>query len=297
MLGASLRWNLRRCRDLAAAVDEVMSAGFERFETCGVRERDAPAAAAYLARRGGTLSVHAPCPDATQPGGRLVPGDWLASGDASLRQVALRYALGTIDFARAASIGCAVYHLGRVETDLDQEALVAMRRAHGPSSAAYRAEVGRRLRERARRAGPYLERARAAVEALLRSAGRDIVVCIENRYRFDQIPTVEDARRLCEEFGRDGLAYWHDAGHAHVQEHLCLVADAAAAAPMRHLAGTHLHDALGTRDHLAPGTGEVDFAGLLPVVRRARVHVLELDPGISPAEAAAGREHLAALGY
>jgi sugar phosphate isomerase/epimerase len=76
------------------------------------------------------------------------------------------------------------------------------------------------------------------------------------------------------------VGYWHDTGHAHAQEQLGIVSQAALLeAHGQCLAGLHLHDANGLDDHLAPGLGQVEFGCLKGLADPQRPLVIELAPG------------------
>src|SRR3990172_6294109 len=102
-----------------------------------------------------------------------------------------------------------------------------------------------------------------------------VVLGLENRLHYHEIPQPEECRELIEELPAGVGGYWHDVGHAEVQWRLGLVD--------KHLwldtngprcIGCHLHDVTGLADHRAPGNGDVDWtyirdgipAGALPLL-------------------------------
>jgi sugar phosphate isomerase/epimerase len=98
---------------------------------------------------------------------------------------------------------------------------------------------------------------------------------------------------LLREFAGAPLGYWHDTGHAHhwevmgwarQEDFLKALSD--------HLVGLHLHDARGPDDHLAPGTGEIDFALVARYLKEDALRVAEVH---SPSDAQAYREGLELL--
>jgi sugar phosphate isomerase/epimerase len=58
------------------------------------------------------------------------------------------------------------------------------------------------------------------------------------------------------------------------------------------LIGMHLHDAIGRRDHLPPGQGEINFQTLLPYLNPGVLKVMELRPGTPIKDAAQGLTYL-----
>ena len=63
------------------------------------------------------------------------------------------------------------------------------------------------------------------------------------------------------------------------------------------LGGTHLHDIRGGQDHLAPGTGEADFAAILRHLPKDAIKILEIRPSVPREELLAAKDMLRGLGY
>ena len=75
------------------------------------------------------------------------------------------------------------------------------------------------------------------------------------------------------------MGYWHDVGHAQVNENLSLIPPGSLLKNYGdRLIGIHLHDTAGLEDHLAPGTGEIDFTLLKSYLKSDTLTVLELKP-------------------
>jgi sugar phosphate isomerase/epimerase len=80
---------------------------------------------------------------------------------------------------------------------------------------------------------------------------------IENRYKIQDFPTLEEFQAIFREFKGSPIRYWHDIGHATTQENLGLV-------PRGELLKNFGEDLLGTismaaggyDDHYAPGAAE-----------------------------------------
>ena len=112
---------------------------------------------------------------------------------------------------------------------------------------------------------------------------------LENRFHYDELPTLNDYELIFTELDGAPLGYWHDTGHAHVNEQLTIVP---AGNLLRNyvdkLIGVHLHDAIGLEDHLAPGTGEIDFKPLKSCLKPGTLKVAELKPQMSEAEVLQG---------
>ena len=74
------------------------------------------------------------------------------------------------------------------------------------------------------------------------------------------------------------IRYWHDTGHAEVQDKLGLTSHAELLNSYSgYMAGVHIHDVKDLTDHLAPGEGDFDFSALKKHLKPSTVKVLELD--------------------
>ncbi len=126
--------------------------------------------------------------------------------------------------------------------------------------------------------GPYLESVFLSLDQLSRvGEKRGIILGVENRYHYHEIPDFEEIGLILERFSGRSIRYWHDTGHAHVLESLGILEPGSlltSYAPFS--AGIHIHDAIGTDDHWAPGKGEVDFTGTADWLRAAPIKILEV---------------------
>jgi sugar phosphate isomerase/epimerase len=155
------------------------------------------------------------------------------------------------------------------------------------------------LAERERLGAPHLDAVLRSLDRLNREAvRRGLLLGVENRYHPHEIPLREEIGTILDEFAGGAVRYWHDVGHALNLQRLGLTTQRElleAYGPR--LAGTHLHDIRAGRDHLAPGTGEADFAEILRHLPADAIKILELRPTTPPQEVAAARELLRGLGY
>lgn len=299
MIGISLRWNVTKHEALADVLAEIEAADFPFVEVCGLDEVRAVEFGHYV-KQGWVraYSIHNPCPDASAFERKvLVPGDWLAASDPQKRAAALFYAKKTIDFAVACDIRHIVYHLGRVEIVPRDQELAAIIRSGGRGSREYESLRDTYRREREKLAPLHIELARDSLEELIRYSNGAVTLCLENRYRFDQIPTFEDALFLLEEYVDEPVAYWHDIGHAHAQVFIGLAEPGYLDALTHRLVGIHLHDAIGNGDHKVPGTGEINFARICAQIPKKSINVIELASQVTIEEAAAGRHFLLSIGF
>lgn len=205
----------------------------------------------------------------------------LASPDRAEREAGLAAARRTLELASDLEAGVVVFHLGSIGelAPLWDE----LRRHHqegmveGEEAAQFRAEA---VERRAELAGPYLERALTGLDRLMGPAERlGVKVAVEVRYHFHEVPSPKEIERILSELRGAPIGYWHDTGHAEAQERVGFFGHRAMLEYFQDaLLGVHLHDIDGLRDHLPPGAGSLDWAGLAPLLAKAPLKVLEVHP-------------------
>jgi sugar phosphate isomerase/epimerase len=282
-LGLSTSWNAAGLGDGREIVDQIASLGFRGLEVeyrvsagavAGIREAVDSGAIRVL-------SVHNYTPlrageKATSRGGDKRN---LSSPVDAERREAVALTLRSLDLARSLGAGALVLHLG--ETDITRGYfgdLVDIVEKEGVASN-HAEDLRRRVNAiRGGRKGPYLEAALKSLRELLTHAETaGIVLGIENRYYFHQIPLPEEIPGLLAEFDSAFVRYWHDIGHAYVMEVLGFSDQLEAMESLAETAfGVHIHDAVFIRDHKAPGTGEIPLASIIPRIPRDAIRIVEL---------------------
>lgn len=295
MISISTTWNYHRHGAIAPAAREISDLGFTGVEIRAkgpVPDRQEGGQAIRDGRMR-CRSVHAP----------LMPGPWhdgdptrdFASTDEAQRLRAVQAVLTAVPAAAAAGAEIIVLHAGEVAMDRAAEhqeewlAQVVAGRDVGAAVAAALAER-RELRD------AHLEAAARSLFDLNR-ASPDVTFAIEGRLSFHEIPDLEEVELLLSDAGGRRVAYWHDTGHAQIIGKLG-VTDPGAWLSMfgNRTAGVHLHDVLGTLDHLPPGGGEVDWVAVAQGLGVGMVRVLEIHRRHAPGELLRGADHLASVG-
>ncbi len=247
-----------------------------------------------------TVSIHNyfPAPKiAPQPGGQV----WsFSSEDADERETALDYTRQAIEIAGELGAQALVLHCGQVAIDPRHGELARLFDAGQIDAPAGRRLIGEIKSERQAKIKRALDRVRSCLEPLAEAAGGvGIRLGLENRYFSHEIPNAEDLAFLLPALGDgDGkIGYWHDVGHAAVQENLGLDSQAALLGRFRdRTIGVHLHDARGYSDHMAPGSGEIDFSFIKENLPPGVVRVLEVNPKVTGKQLRRGLDHLANVG-
>ena len=138
---------------------------------------------------------------------------------------------------------------------------------------------------------------RSLDELSLYTAARSIELGIENRPAHE-IAGFAEIGEILSWYPGAAVGYWHDTGHAQVQANIGFTSHSDWLRPYGHrLIGMHLHDAVGTDNHRAPGEGDVDWAGLASLVPTDAIRVVEVDSTVSVPSLRAGLEHLKKTGW
>jgi sugar phosphate isomerase/epimerase len=234
------------------------------------------------------VSLHHPVPLPNDAQPETASGDRLALSSPwrEERQAGIAAALKTLQLASDLEAGAVVFHLGSIP---ELEPLWAEFRRHyfeklveSEEAALFRGEAVARRRELA---APYVDRAMLSLERLLIPAEHlGVRIGLETRYHFHEVASPNEIARILETFRGAVIGYWHDTGHAEVQERVGLTGHRALLERFQDsfvegLVGVHLHDVDGLTDHLPPGAGSLDWRGLAPLLARAPIKVLEVSPG------------------
>jgi sugar phosphate isomerase/epimerase len=246
-------------------------------------------------------SVHNYCP--TPPGYEGHPHVAAlfnpASLDAEERKLAIRYGLKSIQLAAELEARLVVFHLGVIELDFRMKELFDLHAAGGMNSPALKERLRELQTLRAGRVAPYLSSLLYTVAALHDEAHKlGVLIGVENRYRLSQIPIGDEFDLLFDEFDGGQLRYWHDVGHAEIFARLGINDHAGDFLErFKHrLAGMHIHDIDGFRDHLAPGMGSFDFKQLVPYLKEESLRIIEAHDPVTLAQLREGVEVLQEAG-
>lgn len=294
MIALSTAWKSEACRDGDKLVRAVADAGFDGIELeyrieASLFQQMVPA---LKRSRLKVVSVHNYFPVPSIPPRSRGSGDLflLSDPDGEKRLEAIKWTTKTIEHAADLAALAVVLHCGRVEMTPAMDKLRDYFNAGRVASEEARSFIDRKMRERDRIKPPYMDSLRFSLDRLISIADKhNIILGLENRYHYHELPGPDDFEILFAEFSGGPLGYWHDTGHAHANEKLGILADGEMLKRYAdYLVGIHLHDAIGLDDHIAPGKGEIDFAALRPLLTRDMPKVVELKPGTPDADLSAG---------
>ncbi|HEY5792313.1 MAG TPA: TIM barrel protein, partial [Chthoniobacterales bacterium] len=187
----------------------------------------------------------------------------------------------TIKLAALIGARAVILHGGRIRALPLHRRLMRLVREKKFLTKEYAREKLRAVLQR-EKAGPlYLERLVSALTPLLALAAENGVhLGLENRERYEDVPSEREILPLLARFNSPYLGYWHDFGHAQIKHNLALLdhADWLRLAGNR-IFGGHLHDVtFPNLDHLPPFTGELDYAQLIPLLPAGCPLILEMHP-------------------
>jgi sugar phosphate isomerase/epimerase len=277
--------------DMHAFVHEATRLGYDAIEIAHSLPHEQ--FERLLAYKGGLpiSSIHAPAP-------LIVKGDVrnsslnLAALDDEERNEAVRFTKASIDHTKEAGGTHVVVHLGGVGNKMF-DAELQLRRMYDSGT-----KEGERVEElraechklRAEQAAPWVEKARVTLRELADYAGeRGIALGIENRLHYHEIPLPDEGAMLFAEYQLDAVGYWHDVGHAEVQDRLGLVDKRLwLDTNGKRCIGSHLHDVTGLADHRAPGKGDVDWTYIRDGLPAEAMRVFEINQGQAAEDVAAG---------
>ncbi len=242
------------------------------------------------------LSVHNYFPKPEDPLIEKGSGDLflLSSDDRDERSMAVEYSIKTIEHANDLECSNVILHLGRVDMPGPIARFKELFNKGRINDAEGRSflEEQKSIRQSIHR--KYLDFALFSLEKLNRAAEKNnVLLGIENRYHFHEIPDFEEIGFILKEFKGSNLRYWHDVGHAQVQENLgiCRQKDFLDAYS-NDMVGIHLHDTLGFDDHFAPGQGEIDYSEISPYINTGMIQIMEIKPKVERDALLKGRDML-----
>lgn len=299
MLAISTSWNASRHSRAKDIIDEIRGLGFERVELSFTLTAAKVEEIISLKNQGllKVVSLHNFCP---MPQGllhRAISPDMfsLSALGKRERQKALGYTKKTIDTASRIGAEAVVLHIGRVEVKERLRELAQL--YEHQNRPAFEGLKKQMLKEREAKSKRFFEQVLKSLEELCAySQKRKVKLGIENRYYFNEIPTIEEMEIIFSRFPAPPLYYWHDVGHAQVYENLQFVQHKTMLDKFsQRMIGIHLHDIEGIDDHRAPLKGRFDFTLLKPYLKKETLKVLEPHYPATAEEIIRGKEYLEKL--
>ena len=242
-------------------------------------------------------SLHNVCSSASFPPGQDDRyGDNIASLDEEERRQGASYLRSTAETAMHLGARAIVIHAGSVPAARKDSTYFKLREAYLAGEIAQDAmhqEMQVRYAQRKKSGRPHLEQLLKSLAAVCPDFPT-LRFGLESRYHFYSLPDIDELDYVLDRLSLDNVGYWHDCGHAQVQENLGLC---------RHedwlqrygdrLIGVHLHG-MGDliHDHFAPAAGNMPFEMIGRYLNDDTVRVLELANFNDLDSIIAGRDYL-----
>jgi sugar phosphate isomerase/epimerase len=207
-------------------------------------------------------SIHSPCPATLSSRGTPISSLSLSSPNESDRSEAVSFTKRTIDLASSVKAKAIIIHMGEVPIDLNlQDRLSELHEGGYAQTKEYGHAMEELIHQRNCQAPNYLDIAKRSLHDIGEySQQKGIILGIETRFHFHEIPNIREMAELLDSVPEDLVGYWHDVGHAEVQHRLGFSLHEEWLSRFRdRMVGIHLHDVLGISDHHAPGTGNIDW--------------------------------------
>jgi sugar phosphate isomerase/epimerase len=224
-------------------------------------------------------SIHSPCPAVLSSRGIPVSSLSLSSLDESERMEAVSFTKKTIDLAASVRARAIVLHMGEVPIDLSlQDRLYKLHDGGYAQTKEYSQAKEELIYQRISQVPPYLDASRKSLQELSEySRQKGIMLGLETRFHFNEIPNMDEMAELLSEVTESLVGYWHDVGHAEVQQQLGFSLHEEWLSRFKdRVVGIHLHDVLGISDHHAPGTGDMNWEMVAKYLPPGIVKVCEI---------------------
>lgn len=270
-------WAKGRFSHMAEFAAKLRELGFTHVEP---NRLVSPRMLAELLKTGVPISsIHSPCPTVLSSQGMDVDRLSLSSLDVSERMEAVSFARKTIDLAANVNARAIVLHMGEAPIDLSlQDRLHKLHDAGHAQTEKYGQIKERLVRQRASLARPYVDAAKKSLQELSKyTRQKGIMLGLETRFHFGEIPNTDEMAELLGEVSEGVAGYWHDTGHAEVQQELGFFSHEEWLSRFRdRIVGIHLHDIRGISDHHAPGKGNMNWEMIAKYLSRGVVKVCEI---------------------
>ena len=207
-------------------------------------------------------SIHSPCPAVLSSRGIPISSLSLSSLDENERMEAVSFTKKTISLAASVRARAIVLHMGEVPIDLGlQDRLYKLCDESHTQTKEYSQAKEELVYQRISHALPYLDAARKSLQELSQySQQKGIMLGLETRFHFNEIPNMDEMAELLNEVSESLVGYWHDVGHAEVQQQLGFSLHEEWLSRFKdRMVGIHLHDILGISDHQALGKGDMNW--------------------------------------
>ncbi len=202
----------------------------------------------------------------------------LASLDNDERKEAIRKTIQTMQLAIDMEIPTVILRLGEVDTYNRSYLMTDLYNYGEREFEALNKKVTEATEWRKRKEAKHHDAALRSLDELNEAALRlELNIAIENRPQYFQIPNFDEVGLFFDEFYGSPMRYWHDVGHAALQEKLGLCwSQEWIKTYGEHLIGVTLHDLQELDPYHPPGTGDLDWDETFAQIPNEAVKVIEI---------------------
>ena len=282
MLSISTAWNYKPDGDARQMLLEIKETGLDTIEL-GYRltSNQLEAIISLLGEfKLKVSSIHNFCPlpyDAPSP--RHESNYYrLSALDEDERRRAVLWTKKAIDTALRVKAKVVVIHAGMIESlDALSEKVFNMFTEGKRETAEFEETRVKLIKARLEKRGPFMESVMKSFKEVMRYAqAKNISVGLETRYYPNEIPNCEEIGEILGQFHKQGMHYWHDVGHAEVNDRLGIASHKQFFDKYQdRLIGFHLHGVRVLRDHQAPFEGDFNLKEYLPYIKGNHIKVIE----------------------
>ncbi len=225
-------------------------------------------------------SIHSPCPARLSSKGIPVASLSLSSTEENERREAIGFARETIGLASRIGAKAVIIHMGEVPANNNlEDKLYRLYHEGLINGKEYIQTKEQLISERSSKAAHYLEAARESLDELIKySKHQGVMLGLETRVHFSEMPNINEMGELLSGAERNSVGYWHDVGHAEVQQRLGFTPHEEWLLRFSHrMIGIHLHDVLGLSDHHAPGKGSVNWNMIAKYLPQGAIRTCEIN--------------------
>ncbi len=223
-------------------------------------------------------SIHCPCPAYLSSKGTPIASLSLSSTEESERREAIVSAKKTIELASRAGARAIIIHMGEVPVNPATEDKLRGLYNQGLAGSKKSFQTKEQLiSERNSKAPHHLEAAKRSLDELCQySQPLRVMLGLEVRVHLHEMPNINEMEELLSG-AKEMVGYWHDVGHAEVQQRLGFTPHEEWLRRFRdRMIGIHLHDVLGLRDHHIPGRGDVDWGIIAKCLPKGAIRTCEI---------------------
>ncbi len=205
----------------------------------------------------------------------------LSSLDNDERKEAIRRTIQTMQLALEMEISTVILRLGEVDT-YDRSYLMTDLYEYGEREfEAFSKKITEATEWRKRKEAKHHDAVMRSLDQINECALKmQLRIAIENRPQYFQIPNFDEVGLFFEEFYGSPMCYWHDVGHAALQQKLGLCwSQDWLKAYSDHLVGVTLHDLQELEVYHPPGAGDLDWDEIIPQIPPEVVKVVEVEHG------------------